>query len=312
MTKKKVDAYLQIMNVINLFTRAYSILHNYPGMPYWVLTPFRRIVRHGANKVLPWYLAKTHERTGKREDGVIVSFTSFPTRINDVWQVVECMMRQSFKPSKILLWLSEEQFPTVDSIPQSLRDREGEVFEIRMVEGDIRSHKKYYYVAKEYPKSLIFLIDDDIYYPTNIIERTMKVYSEYPDSVICNYGYHILHNNKGELLPYNSWPREFNHSKSKDIFLGSGGGTLFRPCELHDELTNIAKARELAPIADDVWLNCIMRLSNKEIILLDNGLVLPIANINNVTLASDNKGHSQNDIQLQKVKSYLSKFGADL
>ena len=218
------------------------------------------------------------------------------------------MLRQTYQPAKIILWLSKEQFPNPDELPDSLKSRVGDGFEIRMVDGDIRSHKKYYYVAKEYPESLVFLVDDDIYYDSGILERTMKAYQEHPNSIICNYGYRMLRDKEGNLMPYNSWPRELHYSEGKELFFGSGGGTLFRPCELHKELTNIEKARELAPIADDVWLNGIVRLSEKNIVLLDNGQILPIANKNNVTLASDNKGHSENDVQLKNVTSFLSQF----
>ena len=92
-----------------------------------------------------------------------------------MWHVVECMFRQSYQPKKIILWLSQEQFPNEEDIPMSLRKRVNNIFQIRMVSGDIRSHKKYYYVVKEYPNSLILLIDDDLYYPTDMIEQLVKL-----------------------------------------------------------------------------------------------------------------------------------------
>ena len=152
---------------------------------------------------------------------------------------------------------------------------------------------------------MVFLIDDDIYYPTDIIERTMKAYSEYPDSVIANYGYHMCYDKDGRLRPYNSWPKEYRFSVMSDLFFGSGGGTLICPAKLHKELTNIEKAQELAPIADDIWLNAIVKLSNKKIVLLNNGMILPIYNKNDIKLASSNKGTSQNDVQLESVMNYM-------
>ena len=71
--------------------------------------------------------------TGTIENGVIISFTSFPARINDVWKVVESLKNQSILPAKIILWLSKEQFPDGSGIPASLKDREGDIFEIRIV-----------------------------------------------------------------------------------------------------------------------------------------------------------------------------------
>lgn len=293
------------MTPLNFLTKVYSRLHNYSGAPFWILTPMRKIVRFGANRILPRYLSKPHKIEGTIAPNVIVSFTSFPVRINNVWQVVECMMRQTLKPSKIILWLSKEQFPNAEGIPETLKGRVGDMFEIRLVDGDIRSHKKYYYVAAEFPNSLIFLADDDIYYPTTILERTVNAYNLHPDAIICNYGYHIGYTDDGKIKPYNSWKKEFDYFEGNDLFFGSGGGTLICPASLHKELTNIQKAIELAPIADDIWLNAVVKLSGKKIVLLDNGMVLPVYNRKNEKLATANKSQSQNDVQLEAVTKYM-------
>lgn len=231
----------------------------------------------------------------------IVSFTSFPARIDNVWQVVECMFRQTVQPAKILLWLSKEQFPTRVSIPESLRERENDIFEIRMVDDDIRSHKKYYYVSKEFPDSLVFLIDDDIYYRPDILERSLKAREQHPGSVICNYGSHIGYNEDGSLKPYNRWKSAEGYSDADDLFFGSGGGTLLCPSELHPDLIDIEKARQLTPIADDIWLNAMVRLVKRKIVMIKNNLILPIFNKNNTTLSSQNLGLSENDRQLRNV-----------
>ena len=59
-----------LMNFLNLFSRLYARLHNYPGVPFWVLTPLRKIVRYGANRILPRYLEKAHTHRGTIENGV--------------------------------------------------------------------------------------------------------------------------------------------------------------------------------------------------------------------------------------------------
>lgn len=294
------------MNKLDLFTKTYAALRNRKGIPYWVFTPLRKIVRAHANRVLPGYLSVRCSNNETKQKNLIISFTSFPARINNVWQVVECMLRQTVMPDKIILWLSKEQFPTSDSIPQSLRERESDIFQISMVDHDYRSHKKYYYVSKEYPDSLVFLIDDDIYYPTDIIERSLKARMEHPGAVICNYGYHIGYYPDGTLKPYKQWKMENHMSIDGDLFFGSGGGTLFCPLELHSDLTNIEMARLLTPLADDIWINTMARLANRKIVLLDNGLILPVHNLNNTTLTSKNVAKCENDRQLNAV---IEKYG---
>ena len=152
------------MNVLNLLTKSYGKLHSYRGIPYWVLTPFRRIIRRVTNVFLPNYLAKIHRQHLNNRCDVIVSLTSFPARINTVWMVVESLKNQTLRPMKIILWLSKEQFPTKQDIPNSLWECEDSLFEVRIVDGDIRSHKKYYYVLQEYPDKSFVTCDDDIYY----------------------------------------------------------------------------------------------------------------------------------------------------
>ncbi len=298
--------FLLIMNILDFFTRTYARLHNYPGVPYWTLTPLRKIVRYGANKKLPKYLAKPCRASGNNVSGIIVSFTSFPERINEVWQVVKTIKKQSLLPEKIILWLSKEQFPTKDSIPESLLQEVDSLFEIRMVDGDIRSHKKYYYVAKEFPNNYVFLIDDDIYYPTDLIERTWNAHLKYPDAVICNYGYEMTYMTDGSLSPYLMWSPLYKYTIKKEIFFGSGGGTLFKPSSLYKDLTNIELAMSLAPIADDIWLNAMVNISNIQKVLLPGGFILPIIIINNKRLATENRGANKNDEQIKNVVTYYT------
>lgn len=289
------------MNQLDFFCDFYGRLRNY-GLPMWVMTPFRRIVRSLANKILPYYLNKNTSLSPKQED-VIVSFTSFPARIDNVWQVVECMMRQTVLPKRVLLWLSHDQFPNIESLPAKLVGRQNDIFEIRFVSGDIRSHKKYLYTCMEYPDSYIILIDDDIYYPSTMIEKMLEERKR-SGKVICQYGFMIRTDSKGNIEPYETWNEVYNTIGGDKFFFGSGGGVLFRPSELYGDLTNIDLATKLTPYADDVWLNAMVRLARKESIKIPKGLFLPIIqNSQNITLSSINIKHG-NDEQISAINSY--------
>lgn len=61
------------MNALDLFTKTYGKLQNY-GMPFWVMTPFRRTVRGLSNFVLPKYLSRPYKQKARVENGLIVSF----------------------------------------------------------------------------------------------------------------------------------------------------------------------------------------------------------------------------------------------
>ena len=295
-------------NMLNLFVSAYGLLRNYKGIHFLVLTPLRRMVRYLAKVFLPIYLEKSKRPTPKKQIDVIVSFTSFPARINDVWQVVECMLRQTFMPKKIILWLSREQFADTNSIPTSLISRMGDIFEIRLVDGDIRSHKKYYYVSKEYPKSKIVLIDDDLYYPTYMLEELYLEHLKHPNDLISRYALFIHHDDKGYVLPYRRWHEVYKACGGDDVFFGSGGGTLFTPNMMYEDLLNEQLFLNLTPIADDIWLNAMIRLGGTYIRKIPSTMILPIIGKGSkIKLSAQNVGQNKNDEQIKSITDYYKR-----
>lgn len=291
------------MNVLDLYVKLYGLLHDRSWLHYRVLSPFRYLVRKSARKRIPVFFAKPYKRSTNIKNGLIVSFTSFPARIDNVWQVVECMLRQTVLPERIILWLSKDQFPETESLPYSLKERLGDIFEVRFVDGDIRSHKKYYYVSKEYKDNLVFLIDDDIYYPTDIIEKSLACYKEKTGVVVSNYSRIIVYDKDGKHQPYACWKDNNKAQSGRDVFLGTGGGTLLRFSELYKDVSNIELALSLTPTADDVWINTMIRLAGLKIVTLSNGFFLPIENAGNETLHSLNLGQSMNDKQIEAIEN---------
>ena len=295
------------MNVLNFFIGFYGKLHDYKHIPFWILTPFRKIVRNAAFFFVPRYLKKNQKRKDSIKSDVIVSFTSFPARIDNVWQVVVCMLNQEVQPRAILLWLSKEQFPCANSIPESLKRLEGDIFKIRLVEGDIRSHKKYFYVSEELPESRILLIDDDLYYPTNMIKRMLKE-MELTGNMVSMYASHINYKIDNTLMPFSTWRNEYGKSNSEKLFFGSGGGFLFRPMDMYKDINNIDLALSLCPTADDIWLNAMVRLNNKKVSKIKSGLILPVKEqVNGNRLCDINVNGQGNDLQLEAINNYYLK-----
>ena len=164
------------MNLFLFYTKAYGYTHNYRGIPVWVLTPIRRLIRNNATRRLPKYFAKHPADINRtRQEDVVVSFTSFPARIGYVYMTVESLLRQTALPGRIILWLSKEQFPTEETVPEHLKKLQNEVFQIRYVDGDIRSHKKYYYSFQEFPEKKVITVDDDMIYPPRLVEELLSV-----------------------------------------------------------------------------------------------------------------------------------------
>lgn len=299
------------MNALNFFTKLYGSLRNYPCVPFWVLTPFRKIVRYGANIVLPKYLAKPHVIKGKVEKGLIISFTSFPARINDVWQVVESLKNQSVLPENIILWLSMEQFPERKCIPDSLWKEVDDLFEIRMVDEDIRSHKKFYYVMQEYPDKTFVTCDDDIYYHPDMLKNLIEGSRKFPGCVIANTARYIQYDREEQLLPYNSWQVAQKPFASKDLIQIGVGGVLYPPHVLHELTLRKDLFFSLTPMADDIWLNSMARLNGIPVVKTAMQFIpLPVEN-GSPSLSSVNRGSSKNDDQLKALRRWMKEFYFD-
>lgn len=160
-------------------------------------------------------------RTGINNSSIIISFTSYPARINNVWLVLECMFRQTILPDKIILYLSEEQYPTIDFVPPNIKRYICQLFEIRIIKGDYKSHKKYYYTQHDFPNKSIITIDDDIIYPTYLVERLSKMAEKYTYAIPAMYCHRIYWNENGCVQPYSKWASYMIKKgiKSSNLFL---------------------------------------------------------------------------------------------
>lgn len=302
--------------IVDLFDKLYSqIIDRNTFLSKIKLYSFQRFfIRLIVNVIIPLYFDLTKNNKDARllnknshSPKLIVSLTTFPARVQRVWIVIESLLRQSHKPDRMILWLSQEQFFSIDNVPQKLVKLQERGLEIRFCEGDIKSHKKYYYTLQEFPDDIMITFDDDIFYPTTTIEEIIESHRIFPEAIIARYGLKIkvLEN---EIAPYKSWS-EYYQQKSPDfkILFGSGGGTLFPPHSLPSETLNKDIFMELCFYADDIWLNTMCRLNNKKIFRTKTKLcsILPIINKNNISLSSKNYHECFNDKQLRNVRDYF-------
>ena len=298
------------------FTSFYNWLNTHEALlrRFRVFSVLRFSTRHIANICLMIYFYITRNNPKYKLDNscdVIVSLTSFPRRIGKLWMVIETLLRQDMKPSSIILWLSKEQFSSIEVLPGILKKMQRRGLVIRLCENDIRSHKKYYYAIKEFPNKTLVTVDDDILYRPDLISSLVKLSIENPNCIIADYA-HLIKRDNGIICPYREWPWLDSALNDVDVFFGSGGGTLYPPGSLHKEVTNITACLKLCPYADDIWLNAMARLQNTRIIKTQ-GISDPllITTFNNYTLASVNYDEG-NDNQLRDIRNYyLNKLSVD-
>jgi len=240
------------------------------------------------------------------ETPVFISLTSFPARIKTVHMTIMTLLNQSVKVNGIVLWLAESQFPN-QVIPEPLVELVEHGLTIRFCD-DLRSHKKYYYIMKENPNAIVITVDDDVIYPENTVEKLLKKHRQYPDSVISNTARWIKFNEDGTIQPYIRWKKHLPKNSQVESYLSvpiGVGGVLYPPGCLHADVFCIDKIKELAWLADDLWLKAMaLKKGTKSVNTRKYSKTLTSINIeNNESLTSKNVGESNNDVCISKLIS---------
>jgi hypothetical protein len=276
----------------------------------------RALTRLCANLILPIYVKWSARRVVPlRNDGhktpIIVSLTSFPARINRIWLVIESLLRQTYKPNRIILWLSKEQFADSKSLPMNLLRLQSKGVEIKFVDGDLRSHKKYIYTMALYPDAIVVTVDDDIFYPSHALQYLLDAHRKYPKDVIANITHQLQYDSSGQLRNYTDWkhnlqsPLYDNHTFQVGV-----GGVLYPPHCAHKDICNTKIAYQYCPCGDDIWLFAMCRLAGTTIRSSTHTFVpLPIYNLHSFSLSTNNL-QGGNDIQIKQLTDYcLKQYG---
>ena len=223
--------------------------------------------------------------------------------------VIESILHQTQKPDMIILWLSKKQFLSLDDLPKSLLNLQKRGLKIELRDEDLRSHKKYYYFLKEYSEDYLITIDDDIFYRSNMLKTLFDYSLKYSNCVISNYS-HVLCYKDATLLSYEQVDRNIKKEcgDNANLFFGSGGGTLFPPNCFFSDVLNIDLAMKLCPMADDVWLNAMVRLNKVKIVKTNYfSVILPVLKIGDIKLYESNQ-NGGNDSQILAVNNYYYNF----
>lgn len=292
------------MKTLDALITVYSHLYCSNMIINRILGFLRFFIRWFANRFVFFLLKNDGKKVKYDGRPIVVSLTSFPARIGNVWIVIRCLLNQTVKPKKILLWLSKDQFPDLKYVPNSLRVLQDDIFEICFVDGDLKSYKKFFYVFENYENDYVVTVDDDIFYPSTMLESMLRK-AKNDEIVVCRHGVNMRYKN-GKLLPYSDWNQKKDGVEGS-FFFGSGGGTMFLPSKLYKDVLDEKLFLLLAPKADDVWLNAMVRLSKLKIVNIPSGAILPVINKRNVTLCSENVGENLNDAQLRNVSEYYLK-----
>ena len=244
-----------------------------------------------------------------RNPKLIVSLTSYKKRFPTLALCLKSLLKQTLLPDRMVLYLSNNE--KEEDLPSAVKDLQKYGLEIKFVDLDLKPHKKYYYVLRDYPNDHLITFDDDLIYPTNTISSIMEAATMYPDCVVGRYSNQVGIDDSGNVRFIRNKNRDVAFQPSWSVFIGSGGGTLF-PAGF---LPEIAKDKDtfmsICRTADDVWLNSMCRYSGHRIVAIMNRCpLLEIINKNNSILASINYGE-ENYRQQMAVREYCIANGKD-
>jgi hypothetical protein len=262
---------------------------------------------------VPAYLKRTAHRagyglnTGPRDETYIVSLTSFPARINDLWITVETILRQSFKPDKVILWLAEEQFPG-RKLSDSLLQLQKRGLTIEFCDEDLRSHKKYFYAMQQYPDANIITLDDDSYYPKDVLSKVVDLHKKYPKAICANRAHKITFGNN-RIKKYRNWKINYNKILSPSYLLvpTGVGGVLYPPHSLSPSLFEKELFKEICFQADDLWLKVNGILVETKVVTNKyfNKDLIAVSKTQNEKLLDNNSYGGGNDSQLISLLNYF-------
>jgi hypothetical protein len=268
----------------------------------------RLVILQSANTIIPLvfkFQTKNDSfqlNNNKQKANVVVSLTSFPNRISKIHLVIESIFRQSILPSRVILWLSKEQFDSIELLPETLLKLRDRGLEIYLTNGDLRSYKKYYYFLKDNPNTPFIIIDDDVFYKSNVIANLLETNNQYPNAVCANRCA-IIDNTK----PYSDWSYLKGNAIAPQFnLLPTGcGGVLYPQGSLHTDVLNSELFTNTCKDADDIWLNCCAYLNDSLIAYTGhNEYLLEVKSNNNVHLHTKNVGESNNDLRIKQVREY--------
>jgi hypothetical protein len=236
---------------------------------------------------------------------VVVSLTSFPARIEHAWIAIESIFQQDLPPKRIVLVLSEDEFPGRE-LPDSIHRQIERGLEVLWTPVNLRSFNKLIPTITKYPHCKIVTVDDDIIYEPWRVRKLVEAAKKRPGAIIGHRGWVVTKIPSG-FAPYNTWPQAGPKTPGHSSFLTGVGGVLYPPNTLPlDLLTNMDLALKVCPLADDIWFWAVARKSGVDCLCLGNHGIHAVQGLRETpSLSTANCEERQNDVQLDRVMERL-------
>lgn len=186
---------------------------------------------------------------------LVISLTSFPPRYPTLPNTLKCLIGQSVKPDRIVLWIAHADH---DALTPEIHALSAHGVQIERCD-DVRSYNKIVHSIARWPDAFIVTVDDDLYYPDDLIARLTAAYRSGAPAICARRAHRIVRMADGRMAPYGQWEMGYlapagAAPSTADLFPTGVGGVLYPPKSLSPEVTDSATFKALCPTADDLWL----------------------------------------------------------
>lgn len=240
---------------------------------------------------------------------LIVSLTSYHKRFKTLPNTLDCLLKQSVKPDRIVLWLAEAERSMV---PSDVIAFESKGVEIKYCD-DIRSYKKIIPTLEDESGSFIVTADDDLFYDFDWLKGLISSWDGNYKTVVAHRAHKIVVDQAGDPINYREWNWQYSVAKSRSglIFPTTGFGTLYPPYCFHKDVTSKDIFEKLCYDTDDIWLYWMCRLNGVKFIVTGaDQSFSEWEGCSENALWHKNLTQGQNDINIKKMIDYYG-FPAD-
>lgn len=259
------------------------------------------------NNFLCWYYHNVKKKniSSPEDSQYLVSLTTYPARMSNLWRVIEMIANQRDLKEKyaIILNLIESEFEGIE-LPKEIKELQERGLTVRFHKENLRCHNKYYYTFRDYPDKTVITVDDDLQYNHHTVTSLITVGKKHPDCIVYHRGNRII-----PYTPYNDWPFVNDETTPQTDILPTGvGGVLYPPHCCHSLVTDMEVIKKTCLKADDLWLNFMSRLNNTKVVqtgLKSTFMLLPDTS-QNTSLWSVNNDVVLvgNDVQIAKISEW--------
>lgn len=214
--------------------------------------------------------------SGRRENSLVVSLTSFPARMDTLRYALYSLLTQTRKPDLLVLWLASEEFPGGErDVPHNILKLRDNGLTIQWTK-NTRPYKKLIPSLAAYPDSVIVTADDDAFYAPDWLERLHGDYLRHNrETMVYGHRVHKIAMDRDNLYSYGSWTQASRNRPGASFlnFATGMGGVLYPPGALHGNVFEERLFLSLTPNNDDIWFWAMAVLNGTPIKLIDNFLI---------------------------------------